>query len=79
MVAKPTAYLGKALTVNGFSDKLSSSNFRQAILKSTGLCINSGSWTGIPDYCRFSFALENSEFELALERIAQFRKLALGN
>ncbi|OAY83437.1 Methionine S-methyltransferase [Ananas comosus] len=79
MVAKPTAYLGKALNVNGFSDKLSSSNLRQAVLKSTGLCINSGSWTGIPDYCRFSFALENSEFELALERIAQFRKLVLGN
>ncbi|URD82721.1 Ferric reductase like transmembrane component [Musa troglodytarum] len=81
MVAKPTAYLGKMLKLDDFSfeAKLDETNFRQAVLKATGLCINSGSWTGIPNYCRLAFALENSEFERALQCITQFKKLVLEN
>ncbi|CAD5195895.1 unnamed protein product [Musa acuminata subsp. malaccensis] len=79
MVAKPTAYLGKMLKLDDFEAKLDATNFRQAVLKATGLCINSGSWTGIPNYCRLAFALENSEFERALQCITRFKKLVLEN
>ncbi|KAF0924183.1 hypothetical protein E2562_008482 [Oryza meyeriana var. granulata] len=79
MLAKPTAYIGKTLKVDGFEGKLDGCNIREAILRSTGLCINSSSWTGIPDHCRFSFALESSEFERAMGCITRFKELVLGS
>ena len=78
MLAKPTAYIGKSLKVDGFEGKLDGHNIREALLRSTGLCISSSAWTGVPDYCRFSFALESSEFDRAMECIARFRELVLG-
>ncbi|CAN6344931.1 unnamed protein product [Urochloa humidicola] len=78
MLAKPTAYIGKTFKADGFEGKLDASNIREAILKATGLCINSSSWTGIPDYCRFSFALESGEFERAMGCITRFKELVLG-
>ncbi|XP_058089956.1 methionine S-methyltransferase [Magnolia sinica] len=89
MVAKPSAYLGKTLKIShskgldpssgSYEAKLTDSNIREAVLCATGLCINSGSWTGIPGFCRFTIALEDTEFERALECIISFKKLALGN
>lgn len=78
MLAKPTAYMGKAFKAAGFDGELDASNIREAILRATGLCINSSSWTGIPGYCRFSFALERGEFERAMGCIARFKELVLG-
>ncbi|KAL0422188.1 UNVERIFIED_CONTAM: Methionine S-methyltransferase [Sesamum latifolium] len=80
VVAKPSAaYLGKTININksGSSQeiKLDDSNIREAILSSTGLCINSAKWTGIPGYCRFNIALEESNFKRALDCIAKFKNL----
>ncbi|KAL0364953.1 UNVERIFIED_CONTAM: Methionine S-methyltransferase [Sesamum angustifolium] len=79
VVAKPSAYLGKTIKINksGSSQeiKLDDSNIREAILSSTGLCINSAKWTGIPGYCRFNIALEESNFKRALDCIAKFKSL----
>lgn len=79
MVAKPSAYLGKTLELEGYRTKLSSSNIREAVLRATGLCINSESWTGIPDYCRFTVALTATDFEMALKCISLFKNLVLGS
>ncbi|TYI80898.1 hypothetical protein E1A91_D05G117800v1 [Gossypium mustelinum] len=57
---------------------LNDANIREAIAKTTGLCINSGSWTGIPGYCRFTVALKESEFELALACLDKFKSI-IGN
>nr|KJB56271.1 hypothetical protein B456_009G114000 [Gossypium raimondii] len=54
---------------------LNDATIREAIAKTTGLCINSGSWTGIPGYCRFTVALEESEFELALACLDKFKSI----
>ncbi|XAR56244.1 Methionine S-methyltransferase [Bertholletia excelsa] len=79
MVAKPSAYLGKSVKLKEnstvFEAKLDNSNIKEAMLKSTGLCINSASWTGIPGYCRFTIGLEESEFERALDCIVKFKKV----
>ncbi|XP_052206046.1 LOW QUALITY PROTEIN: methionine S-methyltransferase [Diospyros lotus] len=79
MVAKPSAYLGKNVTLEKdgttFKATLDDSNIREAMLKATGLCINSASWTGIPGYCRFTIALEDSEFECALDCIVRFKNV----
>ncbi|KAI3915540.1 hypothetical protein MKW92_044587, partial [Papaver armeniacum] len=86
MVAKPSASLGKKLKLTngtlegngpakGYEVILDDSNIREAILKATGLCINSGLWTGIPSYCRFTFGMENTEFDKALECIVRFNEL----
>jgi len=77
MVAKPSTYLGKKFALKedptAFEAKIEDSNIREAMLKATGLCINSASWTGIPGYCRFTIALEDSEFERALDCITKFK------
>lgn len=78
MLAKPTAYIGKLFRVNGFEGELDGCNIREAVLRSTGLCISSSTWTGIPDYCRFSFALESGEFKRAMDCITRFKELVLG-
>ncbi|XP_022136868.1 methionine S-methyltransferase isoform X1 [Momordica charantia] len=78
VVAKPTAYLNKTIKLKNAIDyeaKLDDSSIRGAILKATGLCINSSSWTGIPGYCRFTIALEESEFQKALNCIAEFKRI----
>lgn len=88
MVAKPSAYLNKVVelkqaskdggsteTTTAFETKINDSNIREAILRATGLCINSASWTGIPGYCRFTFALQDSEFGQALDSIVKFKDL----
>ncbi|KAK9161929.1 hypothetical protein Syun_002831 [Stephania yunnanensis] len=88
MVAKPAAYLGKTLKLNILASDRSNgieagacevtiddSNIRKIMLTATGLCINSGSWTGIPGYCRFTIALEDQAFEQALECIVSFSKM----
>lgn len=79
VVAKPTLYMSKTIQVKNAIDyvvKLDDSNIREAILKATGLCINSSSWTGIPGYCRFTIALDESEFQKALDCIAEFKRIA---
>ncbi|KAF3440661.1 hypothetical protein FNV43_RR18945 [Rhamnella rubrinervis] len=89
MVAKPSAYLNKiAKLENSYKDdggnienattyevKIDDLNIRDVIYKVTGLCINSSSWTGIPGYCRFNIALEESEFEGALNCIFKIKSL----
>ncbi|KFK26617.1 hypothetical protein AALP_AA8G271900 [Arabis alpina] len=81
MVAKPKAYLNKTVKLkagDGKEVELTDSNVRDVFLSHTGVCLNSGSWTGIPGYCRFAFALEDGEFDKAIESIAQFKSV-LGN
>ncbi|KAK3031310.1 hypothetical protein RJ639_035216 [Escallonia herrerae] len=79
MVAKASEYHGKSVKVHkdatAWEAKLDDTNIREAMLRATGLCINSASWTGLPGYCRFTIALEDSEFERALDCIVQFKKL----
>ncbi|KAM3294035.1 hypothetical protein ACQJBY_037125 [Aegilops geniculata] len=41
MLAKPTAYIGKSFKTEGFEGTLDGCNIREAILRSTGLCISS--------------------------------------
>lgn len=90
MLAKPS-FLGKSVklsrsvkdTGSGEKDatyevKLDDTTIRDAIAKTTGLCINSGSWTGIPGYCRFTIALEDGEFEKALACLVKFKSI-VGN
>lgn len=88
-MAKPSAYLNKTVKLkippkgegsqeNATKEiKLDDSNIRNAILNATGLCINSGSWTGIPGYCRFNIALEENDFKKALDCIQKFKEVAL--
>ncbi|KAK2665889.1 hypothetical protein Ddye_004463 [Dipteronia dyeriana] len=82
MVAKPSYYFNKMVKIscgeNSTSQeiKLDDSNIREAMVKATGLCINSASWTGIPGYCRFTIALEESEFQQALDCINKFKNMA---
>ncbi|KAJ8529713.1 hypothetical protein K7X08_036548 [Anisodus acutangulus] len=79
VVAKPSAYLGKAVKISkdssSWEGKLDDTNIREAMLKTTGLCINSSSWTGIPGYCRFTIALEDGDFQRALACIVKFRDM----
>ncbi|KAM0046734.1 putative methionine S-methyltransferase [Helianthus debilis subsp. tardiflorus] len=79
MIAKPSTYLGKSIKLekdgNTWEAKLSDTNIREAMLRATGLCINGPSWTGIPGYCRFTLALEDGDFDRALDCILKFKQL----
>lgn len=84
MVAKPSAYVSKIIKLDHsykdasvYEAKIDDSNIREAILRATGLCINSSSWTGIPGYCRFTVALTDSEFEKALDCIVKFKDIVI--
>ncbi|KAH9287516.1 hypothetical protein KI387_031633, partial [Taxus chinensis] len=85
MVARPTAYEGKTIHLkqppySGMHEfKLDGGNIREAIMRTTGLCINSSLWTGIPGYCRFALALDDAEFQQALQLLLKFKKYVLEN
>lgn len=80
LVAKPSAYIGKTVKFVENSTlweaKINDANIREAVLLSTGLCINSATWTGIPGFCRFTIALEDTAFERALSCIFKFKEVA---
>ncbi|CAI9303200.1 unnamed protein product [Lactuca saligna] len=79
VIAKPSAYLGKTIKIekdgSAWEVKLNDTNIREAMLRTTGLCINGASWTGIPGYCRFTLALEDTDFDRALDCIAEFKQI----
>lgn len=79
LIAKPSAYLGKTIKTDkdgsAWEVKLNDTNIREAMLRTTGLCINGASWTGIPGYCRFTLALEDIDFDRALDCIAKFKQI----
>ncbi|KVH88645.1 methionine S-methyltransferase [Cynara cardunculus var. scolymus] len=79
VIAKPSAYLGKSFKLekdgSTWEAKLNDTNIREAMLRATGLCINGASWTGIPGYCRFTLALEDGDFDRALDCIVKFRQV----
>eukprot|EP01018_Ginkgo_biloba_P023074 Gb_32322 [translate_table: standard] len=84
MVARPVAYEGKTIHLKESDNaicevKLDGCNIREAIMRKTGLCINSSSWTGIPGYCRFAIALEDAEFQQALQLLLKFKDSVLNN
>lgn len=85
MVARPTAYEGKTIHLrqplsNATHEvKLDERNIREAIMRTTGLCINSSSWTGIPGYCRFAMALDEDQFQQALQLLLKFKNFVLEN
>ncbi|CAN1140390.1 Methionine S-methyltransferase, partial [Linum perenne] len=84
LVAKPCVYLNKMVKIcdgkKGTTSevKVDDSNIRDAILRCTGLCINSATWTGVPGYCRFTTALPDSDFERALDCIKTFKDALSG-
>lgn len=41
----------------------------ETLFRSTGILINGSVWTGIPGHCRFVTAVEERDFETALERL----------
>ncbi|XP_024959377.1 methionine S-methyltransferase-like isoform X5 [Cynara cardunculus var. scolymus] len=79
VIAKPSTYMGKRFELkkdgSTWKANLNDSNIREAMFRATGLCINGASWIGIPGYCRFTLALEDTDFDRALECIAKFKKL----
>ncbi|KAL8254966.1 hypothetical protein R6Q59_033187 [Mikania micrantha] len=79
LIAKPSTYIGKNIKLEKdgsmWETKLNDTNIREAMLRATGLCINGPSWTGIPGYCRFTFALEDGDFDQALDCIVKFKQL----
>jgi methionine S-methyltransferase len=68
LVAKPTAFLDKTIS-NIVIDGDSITNI---LFEQVGLTINSATWTGLPDYCRFVLSVSETEFPTALIRIRQF-------
>ncbi|XP_076937153.1 methionine S-methyltransferase [Bidens hawaiensis] len=79
VIAKPSAYFGKTVKLEKDGSRwetvLDDTNIREAMLRATDLCINGPSWTGIPDYCRFTLALEDGDFDRALDCIVKFNQL----
>ena len=76
LVAKPIAFLGKTLSYElaGIEQKtvIDGDSITQALFRTVGLTINSATWTGLPDYCRFVLSVTESEFQAAKNKISKF-------
>ena len=76
LVAKPTAFLGKTLSYEQDGLKQSTvidgDSIATVLFYKIGLTINSATWTGLPDYCRFVLSVSEAEFQEALPKIRQF-------
>ncbi|XP_076892842.1 methionine S-methyltransferase-like [Bidens hawaiensis] len=79
VIAKASSYFGKSVKVetdgSTWEVKLNDTNIREAMLRATGLCINGPCWTGVTGYCRFTFALDDGDFDRALDGILKFKQL----
>jgi methionine S-methyltransferase len=76
LVAKPSAFLGKTLVYERegkkFTTIINGDTITKVLFSQLNIAINSSTWTGIPDYCRFVLSVSESEFQEALKRIRTF-------
>lgn len=80
LVAKPIAFLGKTLSYKQEEIPqetiIDGDTITKVLFSRVGLTINSATWTGLPDYCRFVLSVSETDFQEALARIRQFYKLS---
>jgi methionine S-methyltransferase len=73
LVAKPIAYLGKTLAYQKddlhYESSIDGDTITTVLFYRAGLTINSATWTGLPDYCRFVLSVSEAEFLEGLNRI----------
>ncbi len=76
LVAKPDAFLGKTVLYeqDGLQQEtvIDGDSVATVLFSQVGLTINSASWTGLPNYCRFVLSVAEDEFQEALRRIRKF-------
>jgi methionine S-methyltransferase len=82
LVARPGAYLGRSLEIEPTPETggerrtftLDGQTIADALFWSERLMINGSTWTGIPEWCRFVFAVEEEELEEGLRRLRSFAR-----
>jgi methionine S-methyltransferase len=76
LVAKPSTFLGKTLAYEREGKQIETiingDTITKILFDRANLAINSATWTGIPNYCRFVLSGSESEFQEALTRIKNF-------
>ena len=76
LVAKPDAFLGKTLSYEQEEIKqetvIDGNSITTVLFSLVGLTINSATWTGLPDYCRFVLSVSETNFQEVLKRIRKF-------
>ncbi len=76
LVAKPSAFLGKTLSYEQDGKKyktvIDGDTIATVLFFTIGLTINSATWTGLPNYCRFVLSVSETEFQESLKRIQAF-------
>ncbi|MGF1540982.1 MAG: aminotransferase class I/II-fold pyridoxal phosphate-dependent enzyme [Pleurocapsa sp.] len=77
LVAKPTAFLDKTISNDQQEIAIDGDSITTVLFNKIGLTINSATWTGLPDYCRFVLSVTETEFQAALQRIRQVALLQL--
>ncbi|MEM8963572.1 MAG: aminotransferase class I/II-fold pyridoxal phosphate-dependent enzyme [Acidobacteriota bacterium] len=75
LVARPSAYLGRTIDIDGTTVVLDSETISDAMARTVNLLINNSKWTGIPEHCRFVLSVEEEVFEAGLQRIRAFHEL----
>jgi len=78
LAARPSAYLGRTLEVTTTDGPrtltLDGQSIADALFWSERLMINGAAWTGIPEWCRFAFAVDEEGFEEGLRRLQSFAR-----
>ncbi|XP_078440814.1 methionine S-methyltransferase [Wolffia australiana] len=77
LVARPTAYLGRTMTLEGSPVVVDEDSVSDMLVQTTGLRVNSGTWTGLPGYCSFSLALQDDCFDQVLLALCNFHQILL--
>lgn len=76
LVARPAAYLGRTVEIETDAGPatltLNGQTIADALFWSERLMINGSTWTGIPEWCRFAFAVGDEELDEGLRRLRSF-------
>lgn len=80
LVAEPSTYIGKVISYVDSSNVtrevvLESKNIRDVLVMTTGLCVSSSSWTGLPGFYRFVISCKEDDFQNAFRCLQSFKKL----
>jgi len=78
LVARPRAYFGRTLEITTDAGTrtvtLDGQTIADALFWSERLMVNGSVWTGIPEWCRFAFAVGDDEWEEGLRRLQSFAR-----
>jgi methionine S-methyltransferase len=76
LIAKPTAWLGKVISIDDGTEvrkiSIDGDSIAELLFLHEKIAVNNSTWTGLPNFCRFVLSVDRRELDEAMLRLRRF-------